>query len=97
MFLLGLVRIGGSEDYRELVVVDPPFGPIDLWLGCRKPWIAEDHLLGAQFGKEEPHLGSLLSSPDFEVREEFNLAVFVGGSVHVVDLPWRPELLKGDP
>ena len=88
--------VGSFEDHRELVVVDPSFGPVDPRLSRCKPWVAQDHLLWTQFREEEPHFGLLFPCSGFKVGEEFDPAVFILGSVHVVNFSGGPESFKGD-
>ena len=90
------ICVGGFEDHLELVVVYPSLGPVDSWLSCHEPGIAQNHFLQAQFSEEEPHLGPLLSSPDFKVGEEFNSTVFVWGSVYIVNFSGALESFEGD-
>jgi hypothetical protein len=39
------VGVVSLEYYRQLLIVDPAFCPIDAWLGAREPGVSQDDLV----------------------------------------------------
>jgi hypothetical protein len=84
------------QNYGQLVVVDPPFGPVDFWLDGNEPGVPQDHSLGAQFCKEEPHVRSLFSCAYFQVCVELDFSFLVGSPIDVIHLPGVLEAFYGE-
>ena len=84
------------QNYGQLVVVDPPFGPVDFRLDSNEPGVSQDHSLGAQFCKEEPHVRSLFSCAYFQVCVELDLSFLVGGPIDVIHPLGVLEVLYGE-
>jgi hypothetical protein len=92
----GPICIVGSQDDGQLLVIDPPFGPVDSGLGTCKPRVSQDYLIISQVSEEISEACLLGSSPGFNIGVIFEGSCFVEGPIDVEESSFLGEFPYGE-
>jgi hypothetical protein len=64
-------------------VIDPTSSPVDFWLECCEPRVAQDYFVFSQVRQEESECSVLGSCLDLKISEELKFSALVQGAIDI--------------